>query len=116
MLLLKNNNLECEESDSGDDENLNNAYTFMVDSSLELDLDGDTAKAIVYLRIKWFSYFLRCLRSPSKPMTAVIFGVSSQHVFARAIPSPFLEFHLTDPSVVKIFRKKSKCLKLLLAS
>lgn len=70
-MLLQNHNVDYEGSDSENEENAKNTHTFMIDSNLQLELDSESAKTIVYLRIKWFSFFLRCLRSPSKAMTPV---------------------------------------------
>lgn len=70
-LLIQNANIDFKESDSEDDEKDQNLKNFMIDSYLQFSMNDETAKAVLYLRIKWFSYFFRCIRFPSKIMANV---------------------------------------------
>ncbi|KAK7603760.1 hypothetical protein V9T40_003759 [Parthenolecanium corni] len=65
-LLIQSTVVDVKESDSENEENAQIIKNFLIDSHLQFTMNEDTAKAVLYLRIKWFSYFFRCLRYPSR--------------------------------------------------
>ncbi|XKL62934.1 hypothetical protein PGB90_002767 [Kerria lacca] len=69
-LLVQSTIADTKESDSENEDNSQNMRHFMIDTHLQFNMDDDSAKGVLYLRVKWFSYFFRSLRFPSKAMTA----------------------------------------------
>lgn len=70
-LLIQSTVVDVKESDSENEENAQIIKNFLIDSHLQFTMNEDTAKAVLYLRIKWFSYFFRCLRYPSRATSTV---------------------------------------------